>query len=1720
MNALDLALRRTLTLLQENRASHARRRLLALAVALAVFGLCAPAATASECGNIAAGFCGNLAGVGVQVWWSDIEGPSIPGVADLCGYFCDKPLAGAPFYRLADPNCNPQNPQTTCQIHVVVPLTFPGFQSSNCFSHPLIDWYAAPSPPAGSGTTCGTAGQGRVDTDRVETFIVVSGINCLNLDPQLAPVSLRARTCPTTCTAAAEVAEITIDPIALGEAIGCFAPPPPPQGPCGCECKPGGASPGGDGGSAGGGSGDGPPGDGWGTGAHLRYRAGGGGHPGYPGSAEWQERLGLYWSHDYAIRIVPDPDETNVWLITEGAIFRNFSSPDGGGVYQSVSTTAEKRTLTWLNPGWNLRELDGTVHAFDASGRWISTIDRNGNAKTGCYDSEPACDGPGPLIAVDKPDGRREEFVYNASGKLASITEVGVGAAASRIWSLTWSWNGDRDELVRLGRPDDTALRFFYEVSGRPGYLSRIELVAAPGSPALSNRILRAWEYDGFGNVVRTWKGALAFDDLEAVEKWEFSFDDPAQPAITTVTDPLSEIETYTIGREAGSNVARVEGLSTSCPVCSLSGSVALDYADSANALLPTLLTDGEGITTALAHDAFGQLVSRIEVANDPNSHPDLPRETTWEYHPTFPAFPTVIEGPVTMGQAASRRVDLVYDGTNGDLLSRTESGNEATYPTGSFSLVTSYPDYNAAGQVETIDPPGYGTIDQTTFTYDPTRGNLLPLTRQDPLLSQPTQFGYDPFNRRMRVTDPNGVHTETEYDSMGRVTRTIQRSDNTTLPNPPVAADLVTIYEYDRYGDLFRVTLPQGNVIEYGYDHAGRLVSIERKANASTAGERTFFSLDGAANRTREELQRWTGSAWDPVVEKEFVYTSRCRLEKVIEAPGTPEESLTDYAYDCNGNLVDVWDGNHDRATDPASSHYEYDELSRLAEVHQPWEPGGEAVTTYGYDVQDHLTSVLDAEGNLTTYEHSDRDLLTEEDSLVSGTTTHTYNDHGELETSEDAREVTTIRTVDALDRVLDITYDPGALEEPPFPGPVASPRGLRLLGSPAITFSYDTAPASCGAQEDFPIGRLASITRDGETIEYCYDRYGRVTRDGDLTYGYDENGNRTTIGYPGGVTASYAYDRADRPLSLTVDDPVNPPQTVASAATYAPFGPLTGLTLGNGVVETRGFDGQYQPTAITAGSLLDWSYETDGVGNVLSITDELPGGDPVRSFAYQGPQYFLTGGTGPWGALAWTYDRIGNRITEDRDGTVDVYDYLENSCTPPGPPGRPCPGNTAILETVTLGGAGGSRAYTFGPAGHLEQVAAGANEVMFNVGADGRLLGVVRPAAEESAEFTYDGRSFLSRARDFEVTAVVFADGLETGDTGCWSDIVGGAFASGAAECFSNEARRTRPLYDSHGLVHAVRRRANQSLQEDGLLVFYFAGRPVAQLELQAAGGATHSYLTSDHLGTPVLATDSAGALVWRGGFEPFGTDWQAGGAGGATENGVLLRLPGQWEDVLWQDASLGASIYYNLHRWYERGTGRYTRKDPVGDVESREDLPWYPRFETERFSFYSYVDGNPLVFVDPLGLLKFKGCTPDEQTQITEAFKEYCAKIEAPQFKGCMCENPGIPAGLKNKCDKDNRTVRCRDDRTGLCSDDPGTYECGWSIPFGRKIRLCPDAWIPGACGPLGCTLMHEMTHQLGHAGESKDMAQNNWPILLVVCWARSCSSNHRGRRGVGG
>ena len=224
---------------------------------------------------------------------------------------------------------------------------------------------------------------------------------------------------------------------------------------------------------------------------------------------------------------------------------------------------------------------------------------------------------------------------------------------------------------------------------------------------------------------------------------------------------------------------------------------------------------------------------------------------------------------------------------------------------------------------------------------------------------------------------------------------------------------------------------------MEYLYDGAGRLTEIRRGTvvatpysttclDTSQPRERTIYQLDGQGHRIEESLERWTGSAWESRSKTAYEYT--CHLDKMTQGAGSATPSVTEYCYDLNDNLEKVWDANHPRASNPDPTQlYSYDALNRLTSTTVGPGTAGAATTTYSYDVQDHLKTVTDAEGNLTTYTYSDRDLLTQQVSPVSGTTTHTYDAHGELATMTDARGIVTTRTLDVLDRVTAIAHSDG---------------------------------------------------------------------------------------------------------------------------------------------------------------------------------------------------------------------------------------------------------------------------------------------------------------------------------------------------------------------------------------------------------------------------------------------------------------------------------------------------------------------------------------------------------------------------------------------------------------------------------------------------------------------------------------------------------------------
>lgn len=118
---------------------------------------------------------------------------------------------------------------------------------------------------------------------------------------------------------------------------------------------------------------------------------------------------------------------------------------------------------------------------------------------------------------------------------------------------------------------------------------------------------------------------------------------------------------------------------------------------------------------------------------------------------------------------------------------------------------------------------------------------------------------------------------------------------------------------------------------------------------------------------------------------------------------------------------------------------------------------------------------------------------------------------------------------------------------------------------------------------------------------------------------------------------------------------------------------------------------------------------------------------------------------------------------------------------------------------------------------------------------------------------------------------------------------------------------------------------------------------------LMVSAYAAETITYFHNDIVGSPVIATDASGAVVWKETYEPFG--------------GRLKAQPGSEKNAIWfsgkpQDVETG--FVYMGARYYDPMIGRFTGVDPaainVSNVHSANR--------------YAYANNNPYVNKDPDG------------------------------------------------------------------------------------------------------------------------------------------------------
>jgi RHS repeat-associated protein len=812
-----------------------------------------------------------------------------------------------------------------------------------------------------------------------------------------------------------------------------------------------------------------------------------------------------------------------------------------------------------------------------------------------------------------------------------------------------------------------------------------------------NNNLFGHWEYDANGRVQTYYR---YLKEGVSQERIDLTY----QPAGTLVTNSTGTT-TYTTGLVGTINVA------TEIQGCSTCGGIHKRFTYSSRHELTDVTTisdsDGKQYTTHYTYDnpsnpydKVGEITSKTEALMSP----PVPEQRTTSYtytHRTDDPFlltqsTETIKSVVDPQQ--NKVTTIAYD-NQGNILSRQEAGYVFINGVSTPKTYTIQYQYNTLGQLTQINGPRTDVSDITTLEYyantpdqGNNRGQLKAIVNA---LSQRTEFSnYDANGNLGTITGPNGVITQRTYDERNRIK---------TLTNQTTGAQ--TQYFYDIRGNLSYIILPVGNRIDFTYNLANKLTEIK-----DSLDNKIQYQYDVEGNRTREETKDPQGTLKKYL---DFTYDAYNNLKKIIN----PDTTYTEYTYDGRKNPIASKDPKNN------STLYTYDPLSRLKVMTQPLS----TITLYGFDTQDNQASVTDPNGNVTSYYNDDFGRKNQTGSPDTGTTDYLYDEAGNLLQRFDAKETVVNYTYDALNRLTAIQFPADSTQN--------------------VTFTYDSPSVTYG------IGRLTGRTDPSGSYTFYYNAHGNLTRE-DKTinsilyttqYTYNNNNILTSITYPSGRVITHTPDQIGRISQVSTTLNGNP-KTLASAITYLPYGGITGLTYGNGLTLTQGYDNQYRTSSITTGSILNLAFGYDANGNITSITNpDPPGGqvlEPPGVYTYQTGTNKLTHieGTPP---IDFGYDANANITSET--GWTYIYD-LSNQLI------RVLQDSNQVAE------------YTYNGAGQRIKKVTQTETRIFHYDLRGHLIAETNQSGQMLAEYVYLGDQLLSIIKPGETVYYFHNDHIGT--------------------------------------------------------------------------------------------------------------------------------------------------------------------------------------------------------------------------------------------------------------------------------------------------------------------------------------------------------------------
>jgi len=863
------------------------------------------------------------------------------------------------------------------------------------------------------------------------------------------------------------------------------------------------------------------------------------------------------------------------------------------------------------------------------------------------------------------------------------------------------------------------------------------------------------------------------------------------------------------------------------------------------------------------------------------------------------------------VNQVDGKGVTQTWD-TNGNKLNRTDAeGRVMTYT------------YNATNQKTSMtEASGTPEARVTTYEYVSADIDLVTKTTSPSIYASNTKEVINTYDANLNITavtingfDATGGAvtraTTFTHDAYGKVTSidgprtdvndttTLEYYDCNTgaecgqLQKVTNAAGHETTYDsYDGAARLLQSTDANGIVTTYTYHPRGWVLSMTQTP-VTGAARVTTYEYDNVGQMIKTTLPDGT--------EQNYVYDAAHDLREITDNLG----NKVTYTYDAKGNRTDelIYDPN---GTLVLSTITSYDIRNFIKSINSggsvtqmindavgnlstQTDPNQNPDTDHSFDALDRLTTTVDALTNSSGYQYNVADQLEQVTAPNGAITQYEYDDLGNQTKEISSDRGTLVYTHDDAGNVTSITDDRGITRVYTYDNLNRLSTVTYPDSSEDISYFYDQS--NCGVST----GRLCQTIDETGTTNYQYDAWGNITtqvkqelgKTYTTSYQYDAANRVTQMTYPNGRVVNYQRDVIGRVTGVTTTA-LGVTSTVISNRTYRADGTVTGHTLGNGLQETRTYDLQGRVTSIDLVGVEARQYTYDANGNILTI--DRPSED--RYFRYDELDRVTRDKKGPNGTSVpnypYSYDENGNRLTRGNRN----YQYSPNSNVMTND-GYATVQRDAVGNTLSYFG---NRNFTYSESNRLRTTSQRGNlKASYYYNAQGQRTQKVRDNGKADV-FHYDV----------------------------------------AGNLIMRSSERSNPHEDY--------------IWVDNELVKF------TQTTGRASTGGiltikTNTFVTTDHLMTPMLGTKEDQTLVWRWDSDAFHLKRPNFDPDGDNQKvNLFIGFPGQYYD---QESQL----YYNWNRYYDARSGRYVTSDPIGLDGG--------------LNTFGYVGGNPLYWTDPKGL-----------------------------------------------------------------------------------------------------------------------------------------------------